>query len=248
MKHVNVFVLAACLAIPGAAAAQSPAAAPADATGTWNASFNTQQGVIPATLKLQKSGDKITGSIGSQDGESPLEAEVKGKTLTAWFNYNANGQTIPIEMTGTIDGDSAKGTMTAGGSPAGDWTATRAKDAKDAKEPKDTKEPAKSGSSDVSGAWTASLQLDTVTATPSFTLKQDGSKITGEYVSQQYGKFPLSGEVTGTAVTFTVSMNIEGNAIEAVYSGVIQADGSLKGTVDIGGGAMGGTFSASRKK
>jgi len=29
---------------------------------------------------------------------------------------------------------------------------------------------------------------------------------------------------------------------------VIQADGSLKGTVDIGGGAMGGTFSASRKK
>ena len=254
MKTILPLVFAACLAVPVAAAAQAPAAA--DALGTWNASFNTQQGVIPATLKLEQSGDKITGSIASQEGESPVEAEVKDKSLTVWFNYNANGQSIPIEMTGTVDGDSAKGTMTAGGSPAGDWTATRSKntkdtkDAKDAKDTKDTKEPAGStqGNSDVSGTWDASLQLDTITATPSFTLKQDGSKLTGEYTSQQYGKFPLSGEVTGTAVTFSVSMNIEGNAITAVYSGVLQADGSLKGTVDVGGGAMGGTFSAARKK
>jgi hypothetical protein len=245
MNYLTRLVLAACLAVPAAAAAQTPASA--DAVGTWNASFNTQQGVIPATIKLQKSGDKMTGTIGSQDGEGPLEAEVKGKTLTVWFNYNANGNQIPIEMTGTIDGDSAKGTMTAGGSPAGDWTATRSKDAKDTKEPKEPKEPAKSGNSDVSGMWNASLQLDTITATPTFTLKQDGTKLTGEYVSQQYGKFPLTGEVTGTAVTFTVAMNIEGNALSAVYSGVLQADGSMKGTVDIGG-AMGGSFSATRKK
>ena len=56
----------------------------------------------------------------------------------------------------------------------------------------------------MSGTWNASLQLDTITATPTFTLQQDGSKLTGEYVSQQYGKFPLKGDVTGTAVTFTV--------------------------------------------
>jgi hypothetical protein len=244
MKAITPFVFAACLALSSAAAAQTPAPA-ADAAGTWNASFNTQQGVIPATIKIQKSGEKLVGTIGSQEGESPIEAELKGKSLSVWFNYNANGQAVPIEMTGTIDGDSAKGTMTAGGSPAGDWTASRAKDAKD---PKDSKEPAKaSGGSDVSGTWNASLQLDTITATPSFTLKQDGSKLTGEYVSQQYGKFPLTGEVTGTAVTFTVAMNIEGNAMNAVYSGVLQADGSLKGSVDIAG-AMSGTFSASRKK
>lgn len=244
LSIVQSLALAACLAVPAAAAAQTSAPA-ADVLGTWNASFNTQQGVIPATLKLQKSGDKITGTIGSRDGESPVEAEVKGKNLTVWFNYTANGQQIPIEMVGTIDGDAAKGTMNAGGNPAGDWTATRG--AKDEKEPKEAKEPSKSGSADVSGTWDASLQLDTITATPSFTLKQDGTKLTGEYVSQQYGKFPLTGEVTGTAVTFNVSMNIEGNALTATYSGVLQADGSLKGTVDIGG-AMGGTFSASRKK
>src|SRR5262249_12362673 len=122
-----------------------------------------------------------------------------------------------------------------------------AKDTKDTKDAKDTKEPAKSGSTDVSGTWAASLQLDTITATPSFTLKQEGTKLTGEYVSQQYGKFQLSGEVTGTAVTFAVAMNIEGNAVNATYSGVLQADGSLKGSVDIGG-MMNGTFSATKKK
>ncbi|HEY2431282.1 MAG TPA: hypothetical protein VGI12_01315 [Vicinamibacterales bacterium] len=233
----KLFACAAVLALTVAGAAAQTPAASADPVGTWNASFNTQQGVIPATLKLQKDGEKLSGTITSQEGSSPLEAEIKGKSLSVWFNYSANGQAIPVEMTGTVDGDSAKGTMTAGGSPAGDWTATKAKD---------TKEPA--GKVDLSGDWNASLQLDTITATPTFSLKQDGNKLTGEYVSQQYGKFPLTGEITGTAVTLTVSMNIEGNALAAVYSGVLQPDGSLKGTVDIGGGAMAGTFSASRKK
>jgi hypothetical protein len=242
-----LFAVAASLALPAAGFAQATATA-ADPVGTWNASFNTQQGVIPATLKLQKAGDKLTGTIGSQEGESPVEAELKGKNLSVWFNYNANGQAVPIEMSGTIDGDSAKGTMTAGGNPAGDWTATRDKTDAAAKDPRAAPNAKASGNADVSGEWSASLQLDTISATPAFTLKQDGGKLTGEYVSQQYGKFPLSGEVTGTAVTFTVSMNIEGNAIDAVYSGVLQADGSLKGSVDIGGGAMGGSFSAQRKK
>jgi hypothetical protein len=246
MKILTPLALAACLAVSTAAFAQAQAPA-TDPVGTWNASFNTQQGVIPATLKLQKSGDKLTGTISSQEGESPVEAEIKGKSLSVWFNYSANGQPIPVEMTGTVDGDSAKGTMTAGGNPAGDWIATRAKDTKDAKDTKEPKDTKASGSSDVSGTWNATLQLDTITATPAFTLKQDGTKLTGEYVSQQYGKFPLAGEVTGTAVTFTVSMNVEGNAVNAVYSGVLQADGSLKGSVDIGG-MMSGSFSAARKK
>jgi hypothetical protein len=247
MKAIVSFVFAASLALATVAAAQTSAPA-ADAVGTWSATFNTQQGVIPATLKLQKIGDKLTGSIGSQEGESPVEAELKGKSLSVWFNYNANGQPVPIEMTGTIDGDSAKGTMTAGGNPAGDWTATRDKrDKSDAKDTKDAKDAKASGSASVAGTWNASLQLDTITATPAFTLKQDGTKLTGEYVSQQYGKFPLSGEVTGTAVTFTVSMNIEGNAVNATYSGVLQADGSLKGSVDIGG-MMSGSFTATKSK
>jgi hypothetical protein len=253
MNTIASFALAACLAVPAAAAAQTP-----DASGTWNASISTQNGTQAATLKLQKSGDKMTGTIASDMGQTEVEAQVKDKTLTVWFNFPANGNVIPIEMTGTLDGDSLKGSFMAAGSPMGDWSATRAKDAKDPKDTKDAKDakdtkdakepPAASGNASLAGDWNITLQLDTITATPALTLKQDGDKLTGEYTSQQYGKFPVTGTVKGTEMTFSVSMNVEGNAINAVYTGVVQADGSLKGSVDIAGGAMAGSFTAVKKK
>lgn len=238
MKTILSFIVAAGLS--AIAAAQTPAPA-ADATGTWNASFNTDQGVIAATLMLKKSGDKITGTIGSQQqGETEVEADVKGNTLTVWFNYRGNGadaQAIPIQMTGTIDGDTAKGTMTAGGNAAGDWTASR----------EGAKAPSAPSTPSLSGDWAMSLQLDTITATPSLALKQDGDKLTGDYTSQQYGKFPLTGTVKGSNVTFSVTMTIEGNSITANYTGAVQADGTISGSADIGGGMMSGTFTAHRK-
>jgi hypothetical protein len=236
---------AACLAIPAAASAQTAPAA--DATGTWNASFSTQNGVIPATLTFKKAGDRITGTIASDQGSSELQAEVKGKALSVWFNYNANGQSIPIEMSGTIDGDSAKGTMTAGGSPAGDWTATREKDTKEAKDTKDPKAASSTSAASLTGDWTMSLQLDQINATPALTLKQDGEKLTGTYTSQQYGKFPLTGTVKGSEVAFAVTLSVEGNSVAATYAGKVQADGTIAGSVDIGG-MMSGAFTAARAK
>jgi hypothetical protein len=243
MKTIASFALAGCLVVSAAASAQTP-----DAAGTWNASFNTQNRAQNATLKLQKSGDKMTGTIASDQGQTEVEAQVKDKTLTVWFNFASNGNVIPIEMTGMLDGDSVKGSFTAGGSPAGDWTATRAKDAKDTKDTKEPAKPAASGNANLTGDWNVTLQLDTITATPALTLKQDGDKLTGEYTSQQYGKFPVTGAVKGTEMTFSVSMTVEGNAINAVYTGVVQADGSLKGSVSIADGAMAGSFTAVKKK
>jgi hypothetical protein len=220
------------------------------ALGTWDATFNSTQGPIPAQLTLTKTGDKITGTVSSQMGSAPVEAEVKDKTLSIWFNFQGQSGPVAIEMVGTLDGDKVKGTFTAGGQPGGDWLATRAKDTKDAK---DTKEPAKdpakepAKATDLTGDWTISLMLETINATPSLTLKQNGEKLTGEYTSQQYGKFPVTGTVTGSDVTFSVSMNIEGNGITAVYTGTVQPDGTMKGSVGLGD-AMSGSFSATRKK
>jgi hypothetical protein len=247
MKITCSLLIAACVAVAAAASAQTTPQSSipvADATGTWNTQFNTQQGVIPATITLKKSGDKIVGTVASEQGQSEAEAEVKGKALTVWFNYNANGQQIPVEMAGTIDGDSAKGTVNAGGNPAGDWTATRQKESKDSK---DAKDPSTPSNPSLTGDWAMTLNLDQVNATPAVTLKQDGEKLTGIYTSQQYGKFPLTGTVKGDEVAFSVTLNIEGNSVVGTYTGKLQADGTIAGSVDIGG-MMSGTFSASRKK
>ena len=69
-------------------------AAETSALGTWNMTFNSQQGEIPAQVTLKKAGEKIVGEISSQMGSSPLEAEVKDKTLSIWFNFQ--GQSGPV--------------------------------------------------------------------------------------------------------------------------------------------------------
>jgi hypothetical protein len=243
-----VIAIAVCIAVSAAAAAQTPSSA-ADVLGKWELVFNTQQGAVPSTLILKKDGDKIVGTIASQMGEANVEAEAKSKDVTVWFNFQGQQGLMAITMNGTLNGDSIKGTFSIGGSQGGDWEGTRAKDAgaataTTAKEP--SKDAPKDAKVDVTGTWAMTLQLDTITATPSVTFKQDGEKLTGDYVSQAYGKFPLTGSVKGSDVTWSVTLNIDGNSITGTYTGSVQADGSMKGSVNIGD-QLSGTFTARRK-
>jgi len=235
----RLFALTALLAIAALpAAAQTP-----DVLGKWNVTFTTQQGDIPSDLTLKKDGDKIVGTIASQMGEGSVQAQIKGSDLSISFVFQSQQGPINVEMLGAVSGKSAKGTFTAGQSQ-GSWTATKAEDAKDtkdAKDPKDTK-----AASSVTGSWNVSLQLGEISANPMFELKQDGEKLTGDYISQAYGKFPVTGTVKGSDVAISFNMTIEGNAFAVTYSGKLEKD-EIKGSVDFGG-QMSGTFTAARKK
>ena len=246
MKQVHGLLFALLMAAP--VAAQTPAVA-ADPAGTWDATFTTGQGEIPAQLKLRKEGDKLVGTIASQMGEAPLEWQAKDKTLTIWFTFAAQNGPTAIEMVGTVDGEKVKGSFSAGGQSAGEWIATKSKDpSAPAAEKKDA--PAASAgkpAASLTGDWLTSVELPNMTATPGITLKQDGEKLTGDYVSAQYGKFPITGTVKGNDVTFWFAMSVEGTAMNVTYTGKIEADGSLKGSVNYGD-MMSGTFSATKKK
>jgi hypothetical protein len=84
-----------------------------------------------------------------------------------------------------------------------------------------------------------------MTATPAIELKQDGEKLTGEYISAQYGKYPITGTVKGADVTFWFAMNVEGTALNVTYTGKIEK-GEVKGSVNYGD-MMNGTFTATKK-
>ena len=242
MKILNTLALTLALAAPAVAQTATTTAA-ADVIGTWNVTVNTAQGqTIPSVIKLQKDGDKIVGTLSSEMGEAPVTAEVKGKTLSIYFNFQGQNGPMSIEMTGTVDGDSAKGTMGVGGQTGGDWTATRAKAA--SAPAKDTPAAAKT---DLTGTYSVTIELPNMTATPTMTLKQDGEKLTGDYVSAQYGKFPLTGTVKADDVTFTFAMNVEGNGLNVTYTGKADKDGAIKGSVAYGD-MMSGTFTATKKK
>ena len=248
----TLLTAALVFSLAGGVSAQTPApaasTAAADVTGTWNATFTTQNGEIPAQIKLAKTGAKITGTISSQMGESTLEAEQKDKAVSMWFSMQGQSGAIPIELSATLDGDTMKGSTSAAGSPAGEWVATRAKpDPAAAKAPEPAAAAPASAAASLTGTWNVSLELPNISATPTMVLKQDGEKLTGEYVSQQYGKFPLTGTVKGSDVTISYAMNVEGTALNVSYAGKIDKDGKIAGSVNFGD-MMNGTFTATRQK
>jgi hypothetical protein len=237
MKILNALVplaLFACLGAPAEAqttttTTTTTTAPAADVIGTWDATVTTSQGQeIPSQLKLKKDGDKIVGTISSHMGDAPVQAEVKGKALTISFTFQGQNGPMAIEMAGAVDGDTVKGTMAVGGQAEGSWSATRAKDS-------------------LTGTWSATVQLPNVTASPTLVLKQDGDKLTGDYLSAQYGKFPLTGTIKGAAVSLSFAMNVEGNALNVTFTGALDKDGSLTGTANYGD-MMSGSFVASKKK
>ncbi|MDZ7637416.1 MAG: hypothetical protein U5J83_04065 [Bryobacterales bacterium] len=97
----------------------------------------------------------------------------------------------------------------------------------------------------VSGDWVFHVTTDAGTGDPEFTLKQDGSKITGKYRGM-LGEADVTGSVEGSDITvqFTISM---GGGATIVYKGTVESAEKMKGTVDLGGQAS-GTWVAEKKK
>jgi hypothetical protein len=113
--------VALVLALPARSSAQA-----IDVSGEWAMTVNTDNGQIPVTLVLKQEGEKITGTIRSDMGESVLEGTMKEKTLSFAFNFSTpDGNSMVVTMTGTVDGTSVKGTFDAGGMMTGEWNATK---------------------------------------------------------------------------------------------------------------------------
>jgi hypothetical protein len=229
----------AIVALAPAAAAQD-----ADLTGTWTATFEVNGQTYPAKMVLKTKGATTTGTIASERGESPITGSVSGQTVTFSFTTQGDNGPIPIAMKGSADGDTMKGTFDHGDANGiGTWSARRGET--EAKSPPKT--DAAAASVDLTGTWTVSLELPNISATPTIVLKQEGQSLTGEYQSQQYGRFPLKGTLKGDHIELEFEMSIDGNAIGVSYSGTVVDKDTMKGDVTYGGLAD-GTFSASRTK
>jgi hypothetical protein len=106
------------LAVAGVAVA---ADAPANVAGNWNVDVSGASGKTTQTIVLTQDGGKITGTFKGPRQSGTIDGTVDGKNIK--FHVTAR---IPLDYTGTVDGDSMKGTMSGRGQQ-GDWTATRSK-------------------------------------------------------------------------------------------------------------------------
>ena len=107
-------VLVACITV----AAQTAAT---NVTGTWNFKVSGEAGSADQTIVMKQDGNTITGTFKGPRQSGTIDGAVDGNKIK--FHVTARAG---MDYTGTVAGDSMKGTLAAKGK-TGDWTATRAK-------------------------------------------------------------------------------------------------------------------------
>jgi hypothetical protein len=97
---------------------------------------------------------------------------------------------------------------------------------------------------DVTGKWAFNVETSAGAGTPTFTFKQDGEKLTGHYTGT-FGEADLTGTVKGADITFSFTVDAQGNSIKETYTGTVDKD-TMKGKLVIEGLGE-GTFTAKRQ-
>lgn len=96
----------------------------------------------------------------------------------------------------------------------------------------------------VTGVWAFTVTTDQGGGNPTLTFKQDGEKLTGKYEGQ-LGNADLTGSVKGDAITFTFTVDVQGQQAPVTYKGTVEKN-TMKGSLDIAG-MVNGTFTATKK-
>jgi hypothetical protein len=124
MKRNIALLAMLCLAIFAAAGISS--AQDAKVAGTWTLSAPGRGGTMQnSTLTLTQDGQKLTGTLAGGRGDTPVTGTITGNNITfSVSRTNQNGDTVKTDYTGTVSGDSMKGTVNMRGNSV-DWTAAK---------------------------------------------------------------------------------------------------------------------------
>jgi hypothetical protein len=120
-------VLLASAIVAASVAAPPAQSSKIDVTGKWTFTVQTDAGAGTPTVTLKQDGEKLTGHYSSQNlGEADLTGSVKGQEIKFTFNADAQGTSLTVTYTGTIENkDSMKGSVDLGGMAQGTFTAKR---------------------------------------------------------------------------------------------------------------------------
>ncbi len=106
----------------------TPTIAPADATvsGTWNVELKFLSGKAKHTLTLEQNGAKVTGNHKGETIAGNVSGSVEGKQVMIRSSQKIEGTSLGFNFTGTVSGNSMKGTVALGEYGKAEFTATKA--------------------------------------------------------------------------------------------------------------------------
>ena len=101
---------------------------------------------------------------------------------------------------------------------------------------------------DVSGTWLMSVETPNGASSASFTFKQEGEKLSGQYKGM-FGEAPVTGKVQGREVEFSIKVEFQSTELTITYTGVVEG-GEMKGDVAVRGGGqeLKGTWTGKRQQ
>ena len=237
MTHTFSAVLVA-LALAAPAPAQ-----PLDMSGTWDVTFNTQNGPMAASMTIKKEGEKLAGTMTGPQGDLAMEGSQRATAVALNLSVQTPNGQFAIAMSGTLEGDAVSGTVDFGGRGQGAWSGKRRATVAAASTSSATSTAQEKV--DVTGAWAFTIETGGGSGTPTVTFKQDGEKLTGHYSSQVLGERDFTGTVKGNQIDFVVQAEIQGQAVKVTYTGTVEKD-TMKGKVVLG--ELGeGTFTGKKK-
>jgi len=88
----------------------------------------------------------------------------------------------------------------------------------------------------VAGPWNFSFETPQGATTWKITFEQVADTLKGTAVSE-FGELPLSGLVSGSDITFGVTLNFEGQSFDLMFSGKV-SDKTAEGTIDVPAAGM----------
>ena len=78
---------------------------------------------------------------------------------------------------------------------------------------------------DVTGKWKATMETPHGKITRTFTFKQDGAIVTGQTVSDKFGKAKIeNGKIEGDVLSFNVTVIFEVGSLKVSFTGKVQGD------------------------
>ena len=116
--------LAVALGIVAAAVVVS-VTAQSNVAGDWNMTIDSDQGSLSATMTFKQDGEKVTGSMPTDQITFEFEGTISDNKLELVAEIDAGGAFLEVTLEATVDGDEITGTLDFGGYGSGDITATR---------------------------------------------------------------------------------------------------------------------------
>jgi hypothetical protein len=93
-------------------------ASAADVTGKWTAEVAGGRGAQTTTFTFKVDGSKLTGSVATQRGDSPItEGKVDGDNISFSQTLSFNGNDITMTYKGVVKGDTIEMTRDGGRGP-----------------------------------------------------------------------------------------------------------------------------------